>query len=416
MKYIYLFNEKSKAAVYGIGTYIKQLINLTFDKNFSFNIVNINSEKKEFTVEEEGGVKYYYIPQILKGNEIQRYYRNIFFILHPHIEMNKINDKYEFVFHFNFYQEMYLFDVLKNYYPKSKIIFTIHYFNWCFLIKGNLSYFNQIIKKKPENITNEKERDIAQDYNAILKIFNKTDKLICLSEYTKRVLVNSYQIPKEKIVKIYNGLKDEAVFLSLKNKNNLKAKYHIDKDEKIILFVGRLDDVKGADIVINSLKKIILFYHYFKCRLIIIGDGNYSKYLTECQDIWGKVTFTGHVNKETLYEFYQIADVGVLPSTHEQCSYVAIEMLSHGIPLIASTTTGLNEMISPELRYLKLKTKEEDSDVSISADECANKIILVLNKTKEERQIMANLSRKQFLKKYNLYDMQKKVISLYKYL
>ena len=67
-----------------------------------------------------------------------------------------------------------------------------------------------------------------------------------------------------------------------------------------------------------------------------VGDGFYSYYLNSCNPTWNKITFTGKLNKEDLYKLYQIADIGVLPSFHEQCSYVAIEMMMYGIPLVAS--------------------------------------------------------------------------------
>ena len=64
-----------------------------------------------------------------------------------------------------------------------------------------------------------------------------------------------------------------------------------------------------------------------------------------CNGIWGKVIFTGKLRKDQLYRFYQIADIGVLPSCQEQCSYVGIEMLMHGIPLVGTDAMGISEMI-----------------------------------------------------------------------
>ena len=415
MKQIYILNEKSRAIIYGIGTYIKQLTDsLVLEESFSLHIVNFNSDQKDFLFEEKDRIKYYYLPQISTNYNSQRYYRNSFFILQPYIETKKMKDNNDLIFHFNFYQEIAFIKIIKEYYPESKIVFTIHYFNWCFLIKGNMSYFRRIIKNNPDNLIDNVEKGIAQDFQEIKKIFELTDKIVCLSKFTKQTLIKLYETPKDKIVTIYNGLKDDATFLSKKDKISLKTKLHIGENEKIILFVGRLDEAKGVDIVINSFKRINQFHKDFNCRLIIVGDGDYNRYIKECKDIWGKVIFTGLVNKETLYQFYQIADVGVMPSTHEQCSFVAIEMFSHGIPLIASTTTGLNEMMCTELRYLKLKAKEMWKDTYISVEECVNNIMLVFKQTEEEKKIMIDLSRKHYLKNYSLNKMKKKVISLYK--
>lgn len=60
---------------------------------------------------------------------------------------------------------------------------------------------------------------------------------------------------------------------------------------------------------------------------------------------WSKIIFSGRLPKELIYKFYQIADVGILPSFAEQCSYVAIEMMMHGLPIVGTDSTGLSEMI-----------------------------------------------------------------------
>lgn len=414
MKQIYLFNETSRAAVYGVGTYIRQMINsLVHQEGFSFHVININSERKEFEVEEENMVKNCYIPEMINVYNRNRYYRNIFFLLQPYIEQSRLDDNDELIFHFNFYQELPLLKELKEHYPKCKIIFSIHYMGWCFAIKSNRSYLQRIISLRENERRQNQEKMILHSFEEEKKVFDLSDRIICLAEFTKQILTEDYQVKKSKIVKIYNGLKDEAVFLSHQDRNTLKAKYHIDQNEKIVLFVGRLDDVKGVDIVINAFREVI--QEDINCRLIIVGDGNYSKYLKECQEIWGKVIFTGHIEKDILSLFYQIADVGVMPSTHEQCSYVAIEMLSHGIPLITSTTTGLAEMMPPKLKRLQLSTIEEEKDVKISIKQCVDNILYILRLPKEKVQEMRNLSRKQYLAKYRLCKMEENILKVYSY-
>ena len=77
--------------------------------------------------------------------------------------------------------------------------------------------------------------------------------------------------------------------------------------------------------------------------------------------------FTGKLSKQELYQFYQIADVGVMLSKHEQCSFVAIEMMMHGIPIIASDSTGLDEMVSDGINGYKIRTIENQAKVSFTS-------------------------------------------------
>lgn len=62
--------------------------------------------------------------------------------------------------------------------------------------------------------------------------------------------------------------------------------------------------------------------------------------------------FLGKVSSSEVEDVYRSAYIGVMPSFHEQCSYTAIEMMRHKIPLVGTDTTGLAEMLdaTPELR------------------------------------------------------------------
>lgn len=80
-------------------------------------------------------------------------------------------------------------------------------------------------------------------------------------------------------------------------------------------------------------------------HLYLVGDGNFSYCLSEIDENWEAVTFTGKVERGKINQLYQKATIGVLPSFHEQCSFTAIEMMMHGIPFIGTDSTGLGEML-----------------------------------------------------------------------
>lgn len=86
----------------------------------------------------------------------------------------------------------------------------------------------------------------------------------------------------------------------------------LDSKEKLILFVGRLDDIKGLDLLIQAFRKILIDGN--TVRLIIIGDGNFEYYINQGSDISAKITYVGKISKERLYSYYQVADIGVIPS------------------------------------------------------------------------------------------------------
>ena len=169
------------------------------------------------------------------------------------------------------------------------------------------------------------------------------------------------------------------------------------KEEKIILFVGRLDEIKGLGELIFTFKKLLQIDPY--CHLVIVGDGFYSYYLNSCNPTWNKITFTGKLNKEDLYKLYQIADIGVLPSFHEQCSYVAIEMMMYGIPLVASTSTGLSEMIEDGVSGYHIPIIEYENHTDLNTYELQSKLLILL-KDSSMRKEMAKNSRLRYERYY----------------
>jgi len=408
MKHIYLFCMQSSGVVYGIGTYIQQLTEaLKQEKDVSLNIVIYNSEESEFTIKKNEGVSTFYFPRI--NNQFNyphsqfesAYCRNICFLLNRHIRLEPSD---QLIFHLNYYEENICIPYFKKEFPDCKVIFTVHYQRWCFLLNGNTTCFKKLIHQK-QDILSYNEKLILASYQSEKNALYAVDKIICLAEFTKNILIEDYQVVPEKVEVIYNGLKDEGKILSQKEKGELRKKMSFSKEELLILFVGRLDQTKGLHILIQAFK--IILNTYTQARLIIVGDGNYNLFLKECKDYWKKITFTGRLDRQAVYEFYQIADTAVIPSFNEQCSYVAIEMMMFGIPLVISTSTGLSEMIDDKFNPVKVNVLENETSGTILPDELATKIIAALRDKKQQ-----NNMRRNYLKKFLPSEMGKRYINL----
>jgi len=222
------------------------------------------------------------------------------------------------------------------------------------------------------------------------------DNIICLSQFTKRLLIDYYRISSN-ISVIPNGLSD-SITTSYFKKNMLKKKYQIPSISNTILFVGRLDPIKGLEYVIRSFRKILKYKP--NVHLIIAGRGNFETYLKECENDWMNIHFTGFLLKEQLYELYSISDIGVIPSFHEQCSYVAIEMMMYSLPIIGTTTTGLQEMIVDGETGLHIPLIEYDDRVELDTQLLSEKMLFLLQHPKERKRMGAN-ARKRFEKIYS---------------
>ena len=371
MKQVVLFTEGVRGTIYGIGTYIQQIIEcLKNDSALSLHVVYLHSDVLEFTKENEGTYYSYKFPNTntFTIEDVTTYYRNAWFVFLS--ELNP-NFKDNYFFHLNYLSEGHLIPFIKGTFKNSKIIFTIHYQEWCLMLKGNLNYYTEILHKQENVITDELEKSVYNSYKEELNVYTKVDLVICLSLYTKRLLESIYNIPASKIKLRYNALK-EYPFIKL-SKEAIKSRLSFHAEEKIILFVGRLDEIKGVQTIIESFK--IVHRKLPDTHLILAGDGNFSKYLAMCKPYWKNITFTGRLEREDLYELYQIADLGIMMSMHEQCSYVAIEMMMFGLPIIGTDSTGLNEMLE---EAEKVRVIYNEKEVTLPLTECAEKMFSFL--------------------------------------
>ena len=213
-----------------------------------------------------------------------------------------------------------------------------------------------------------------------------------IEENVEFSLEDDYKIKPDKITVIYNGLTDSKISVG---KSALRQKYRI-PDVPIFLFAGRLDNIKGLKYALRAFK-IVLKAHP-ACRFIIAGNGDFDSLLVECDDIYMNVIWTGLINKEKLYELYTIADIGIMPSFHEQCSYVAIEMMMHGLPVVATSTSGLNEVVNNACG-LKIPLTILSENVEVDVMLLSEKIIYLLQHPIEAKRMGQN-GRKRYLDNY----------------
>lgn len=406
-KHVYLFDESSRASTYGVGTYIRQMIVcLTNISELVLYVVHIGSKVEHFEIKQMQGYKLYNIPQfcIPMTGKINNYQRNIYYLIRLNCNYSK-NDK--LIFMFNYSHHLPLIKNLKERFPDSRSYFVVHYQNWCFYLNGDAAYFKRIIHSQDISTLSPSEQDVCHSYQNDKRLYQIVDKVICLSRFTLSLLDDVYGISRDKLVLIYNGLKDDRMILTSEQRNFLKKQYHFLSKEKIVLFVGRLDATKGIETLIMSFQDLLQQNENY--RLVVVGEGDFSSCLGRCGICWNRITFTGRLSKEQLYDFYQIADIGVMPSMHEQCSYVAIEMMMFALPMVVSTMTGLKEMVRDgDSGY----TFDIEKDTEDSKNKLTDLITKVLKAPSWKREKMKNLSRSFYEEKYSVQEMQKKYLNL----
>ena len=120
-------------------------------------------------------------------------------------------------------------------------------------------------------------------------------------------------------------------------------------DSKIILFVGRIEPLKGID---HLLRAITHLPNGQRLRLVIIGGDEHSRsemerlqQMSRDLHIEDSVTFLGLIEHERLPYFYNAADVCVIPSYYESFGLVALESMACGTPVVATNVGDLKSII-----------------------------------------------------------------------
>jgi glycosyltransferase involved in cell wall biosynthesis len=164
-------------------------------------------------------------------------------------------------------------------------------------------------------------------------IFEDADSIIAVSKYEKELLLKDFNVDDGKVSVIPNGV-DLAEF------NNLKA---IPKEPKTILYVGRLEEYKGVQYIIQTLPLLANDF-----RLDIVGKGPYREKLVGLINRLGlsnRVRFYHDLPRQELLQTYARAGVFVLLSQHEAFAIVVAEALAAKTPCIVANTSALSEWV-----------------------------------------------------------------------
>lgn len=337
MKQIYLIDEHLSSKQNGVGTYVRHFARMFDGADYNVNILSFNAEVKELCISVQDGLYKYSIPYCAQGN-----FMKAGELICPLLSLY-IEDKKDNVFFVNHSPCSDFMKAIRANFPKSKIVFTIHDQGWTSPLLGNSENLRKVLAhRKVNNIDNDTVRYVRNFCKEEKKMYQIADAVICLSHSTYQLLHEVYGASTNKLYYIPNCFIKNSNGLAL-SKKEARAKLYISEKEKILLFVGRPTKAKGIFELLKTFEQICATFK--DIRLVVAGEvhslGDFTK-LTPTSS--SHITYTGLLNPEQLNLWYAAADIGVLPSYTEQCSYTALEML-YNIGIVVSTDGwGLNEI------------------------------------------------------------------------
>ena len=401
MKSLYIVNEISSAAMYGVGTYIDVLIKEMSREDLYLNVICLYSEQVTVPlIEIHDGVRYFKIgsfrpdsSNVLKDKE--RYYRNIYCFLYPYLT----EEKNEMIFHFNFIRGYELAVLLKKNFS-CKIILTVHYISCYLRLFNEKERLSKILANEPDSSDLWMCEEIEKEK---LFITDCIDCVIVPSKHSAQKMKAIYGVDDLKMEQVSHGLADRYIELTEEEKKQIKHQFHFADQEKLIIYSGRLDALKRVDFLIEAFKCVL--QRDDNARLVIAGDGNFRKYMEQTASFWPKISFTGFVSKDILYKLYSISELGVIPSYYEEFGYVAIEMMMMGLPVIANKTTGLAEIIEDGVDGVSYTFGDDICELS-------QKIGIVLEDSLLRGFLKKN-ERKKYLGRYEVSLFRRKMLDIY---
>ncbi len=171
------------------------------------------------------------------------------------------------------------------------------------------------------------------------RTFSRADSVICVSEYEKKLVESDFEVAA-KTVKIPNGVNlKEFENLKQRGKDSKKKK----EREKILLYVGRLEEYKGVQYIIQSLPELQDF------RLRIVGKGPYEAELRNMANSSGveeRIDWLKDLSRKELLECYADADIFLMLSSHEAYGITVAEALAAGTPCIVAKGSALEEFVN----------------------------------------------------------------------
>lgn len=232
-------------------------------------------------------------------------------------------------------------------------------------------------------------------------VLKKADKVICVSEKLKKILVG-YGIDPKKIIVNHNGI-DKDYAISKKDKYLLQ-KYNL--NEKVVIgFAGYMIPWHGGDILISVISRLLK--EYKNIVFLLIGGIDYGIDLTAVNEFNKRFIIIENVEHEKIYNYINLFDIGVMAQSNEYGSPMKlIEYMGLEKATIGPDTDAVKELIDGKNTGLLVKSGD-DRDLYEKLD------TLILDKLERER-IGKNSREFIITRKMTWQDNAMRIISEYK--
>ena len=280
------------------------------------------------------------------------------------------------IIHAHLSRDYWIACYVKIIYPKVKIIFTYHVVT--------------PLKQKPQ-------------YKFLYK---NADKVVAVSHGVKKCITTPNILEEDKIIVIHNGV--ETAKIAQSPKKDFRQRFGLTNNDKVVGLIGRINPEKAQDIFIRSIPEVLKKFP--DTKFVIVGKiNNNDLYTRQIQELAHEL----HIEKSVIFTGFQEdvppimkdLDIYIHTSKNEAFGLVITEAMASSIPVIATNSGGVGEIIKDKENGLLVEPNNQYL--------LANAIIQLLEdeNLSNKLKIQGNLTAKNF---FDISIITEKMISLYK--
>lgn len=191
------------------------------------------------------------------------------------------------------------------------------------------------------------ERDDAEAENRAeveQRVIGAADRIVAASEHERRALVERYGARRERVVVIPCGVDLDRFAPG----DRVAARARLGLSGEVLLFVGRMDPVKGIDVLLGAVARL---KERSSLSVVLVGGSGAepemkrARALAEDLGIGNLVQFRGAVPQDQLPDYYRAATLTIVSSRYESFGMVPLESLACGTPVVGSKVGGLPAVV-----------------------------------------------------------------------
>ena len=169
-----------------------------------------------------------------------------------------------------------------------------------------------------------------------IRTYRLADRIICISEDSRNILVEKYKIPARKTVIITPGV-DSGYFSPMPG---------VEKIPESILYIGRVDKRKGVDFLIRAMTEVVA---RLPAAMLFVGgrgkDLESLKSYSKAHGLEKNIQFLGFIPDEKLNLWYNKVQCVVIPSVFEGFGLTAVEAMAAGTSVVCTAVDSLKTIV-----------------------------------------------------------------------